>query len=253
MLGAYIFTIVISSLIDPLIIMQYPSLSLITVFYFIYFIFHIYLFMYLFGCVRSQLQHVGSQLQHAGSLLQHVRSFVVVCGLFIVACGLLSSCGAGALEHAGLVVAARRLSCFTACGILVPQPGIKPTSPALEGRFLTTGPPGKSPVFILKSILFDMSTATTAFFWFPFAWNNFPSLLFQFVCVHRSEVGLLQTAYIWVLFLYPFSLCLLTQAFNPFTFKVIIYMYVLIAIFLIVLGLFFQVFLLPFLFCSLAI
>ena len=31
-----------------------------------------------------------------------------------------------------------------ACGILVPQPGIKPASPALEGRFLTTGPPGKS-------------------------------------------------------------------------------------------------------------
>ena len=27
---------------------------------------------------------------------------------------------------------------------LVPQPGIKPTSLALEGGFLTTGPPGKS-------------------------------------------------------------------------------------------------------------
>ena len=31
-----------------------------------------------------------------------------------------------------------------ACGILVPPPGIGPTSPALEGGFLTTGPPGKS-------------------------------------------------------------------------------------------------------------
>ena len=28
--------------------------------------------------------------------------------------------------------------------ILVPRPGIKPTSPALEGGFLTPGPPGKS-------------------------------------------------------------------------------------------------------------
>ena len=28
-------------------------------------------------------------------------------------------------------------------GILVPQPGIEPTSPALEGGFLTTGPPEK--------------------------------------------------------------------------------------------------------------
>ena len=31
-----------------------------------------------------------------------------------------------------------------ACGILAPQPGIKPSSPALEGKVITTGPPGKS-------------------------------------------------------------------------------------------------------------
>ena len=30
------------------------------------------------------------------------------------------------------------------CGILAPQPGIEPPSPALEGKVLTTGPPGKS-------------------------------------------------------------------------------------------------------------
>ena len=35
-----------------------------------------------------------------------------------------------------------RLSCPTACGILVPQPGIKPESPALEGGFLTPRPQG---------------------------------------------------------------------------------------------------------------
>ena len=29
-------------------------------------------------------------------------------------------------------------------GILVPQPGIEPTPPALEGKILTTGPPGRS-------------------------------------------------------------------------------------------------------------
>ena len=33
--------------------------------------------------------------------------------------------------------------CSAACEVLVPQPRIKPTSPALKGRFLTTGPPGK--------------------------------------------------------------------------------------------------------------
>ena len=40
----------------------------------------------------------------------------------------------------------RGLSCPTACGILTPHPGIKPSSPALEGGFLTTEPPGKTQV-----------------------------------------------------------------------------------------------------------
>ena len=111
-------------------------------------------------------------------------SFIAACGLFIAAHGLLSNCGAWApehmgsgvaerrlsscgaraperagsvdaerrlsscgvwaLEHMGSVVAARGLSCPMACGILVPRPGIEPMSPALEGGFLTTGPPGKS-------------------------------------------------------------------------------------------------------------
>ena len=31
-----------------------------------------------------------------------------------------------------------------ACGILAPWAGIKPTPPAVEGKVLTTGPPGKS-------------------------------------------------------------------------------------------------------------
>ena len=31
--------------------------------------------------------------------------------------------------------------------ILVPESGIKPTSPALAGGFLTTGPPGKSHLY----------------------------------------------------------------------------------------------------------
>ena len=41
----------------------------------------------------------------------------------------------------GSVVTA--LSCSAACGILVPQPSIKPMSPALQGGFLTTEPPEK--------------------------------------------------------------------------------------------------------------
>ena len=50
------------------------------------------------------------------------------------------------LWRAGVsLVVACGLSCPAARGILVPQPGIEPESPALEGRFFTTGPPGKSP------------------------------------------------------------------------------------------------------------
>ena len=40
--------------------------------------------------------------------------------------------------------AAGRRSWPAACGILVLRPGIKPVSPALEGRLLTTRPPGTS-------------------------------------------------------------------------------------------------------------
>ena len=42
-------------------------------------------------------------------------------------------------------VAAAELSFPAACGILVPWPGIEPMSPALEGGFLATGSPRKSP------------------------------------------------------------------------------------------------------------
>ena len=42
------------------------------------------------------------------------------------------------------------LGCFAACGILVSQPGLEPVSPVLKGRFLTTGPPGKSLIQFLN-------------------------------------------------------------------------------------------------------
>ena len=46
-------------------------------------------------------------------------------------------------EQASLVVV-WGLRCPVACGILIPRPGIGPSSPALEGGFLTARPPGKS-------------------------------------------------------------------------------------------------------------
>ena len=64
----------------------------------------------------------------------------------VVAVHGLYSWGTRALEYTGSAVAACGLSCPVACGMLVPWPGMESTSPALEGEFLTTGPPGKSRV-----------------------------------------------------------------------------------------------------------
>ena len=74
-----------------------------------------------------------------------------------------------------------------------------------------------------------------------------PSSHFLFVCVPRSEVGLLNSAYIWVLYLYPFSQSMSFGwgIYSPLTFKVIIDMYVLIAILLIALDLFLLLFFFP--------
>ena len=55
-----------------------------------------------------------------------------------VLCLCCGPCGVGAP-----LVVDHRLSFPLACGILVPLLGIKPVSPALEGRILTTGPSGK--------------------------------------------------------------------------------------------------------------
>ena len=37
-----------------------------------------------------------------------------------------------------------------ACGVLAPLPNTQPTPPALEGKVLTTGPPGKFWIFLIK-------------------------------------------------------------------------------------------------------
>ena len=47
------------------------------------------------------------------------------------------------LWRMGSVIAMCRLSCSATCEMLVLWPAIKPASPALQGGFLTPGPPGK--------------------------------------------------------------------------------------------------------------
>ena len=81
--------------------------------------------------------------------------FFLVSICFLAALGF--SCGMWDLSLQGtgfFLVVAHRLVCCGTCGILVPWPGIKHVSPALESRFLTTGPPGKSlsQAFLMKVI-----------------------------------------------------------------------------------------------------
>ena len=56
------------------------------------------------------------------------------------------------LQGPGSAVAALRLIRSAACEILVPQSGIKPMCPAQQGRFLTTGSPGKSLTVVLSLV-----------------------------------------------------------------------------------------------------
>ena len=76
--------------------------------------------------------------------------------LFLAALGFSCSRLALCFDTLASVAAALGLSCPGACGILVPHSGIEPTSAALEGRFLTTGPPWKSlfSSFIIVTCLF---------------------------------------------------------------------------------------------------
>ena len=64
--------------------------------------------------------------------------FIWLCQVLVVALRL-SICGTQ-----GSVIVALGLSYCVAGGIIVPQPGIEPASPALWGRLLTTGAPGNS-------------------------------------------------------------------------------------------------------------
>ena len=72
--------------------------------------------------------------------------FVFNICLFLASSGLVVARGTGfSPGHVGPFIAALGLSCPVACGIVVPQLGMEPMFPALEGRFLTTGSQGKSP------------------------------------------------------------------------------------------------------------
>ena len=117
-------------------------------------------------CAGSVLRCIGSVLGLCFGVLGLSRGVLgLCCGVLGLCCGVLglsfsvlglccgvlgfSFCGSrasccGAWPQ-GLSSCLHRLCCPAACGLLVPQPRITPMFPALEGRFLTTGHPERSP------------------------------------------------------------------------------------------------------------
>ena len=139
----------------------FVSCSLILILFLLFFFLNKFIYLFIFGCIGSSLLHAGFlQLRratlHCGVQASHCRGFSC-CGAqtlgarasIVVAHGL-GCCGSQALE--------RRLSSSgTQAQLLcsmwdLPRPGLKPMSPALAGRFLTTVPPGKPLVTVSYSI-----------------------------------------------------------------------------------------------------
>ena len=87
---------------------------------------------------------------------------------FLLICFLGGRLLWGIVAAHGLLYLKHRLSCPSARGILVPRPGVEPMPPALEGRFLTTGPPGKPCSFCFSRLLVSAS---------PPDCSHFPDLL----------------------------------------------------------------------------
>ena len=72
---------------------------------------------------------------------------------------------------------------YEACGILDPQPGIKPMHPCSESRVLTTGSPGK-PIFPLKK-----KKKPTLWFQIEKLWSHFSTRQTVSVILNKLELG----------------------------------------------------------------
>ena len=95
-----------------------------------------------------------------GMVISSVLSLKKKKYFFLAASGLSCCMQAPGLQHMGSEVAVHGLSHPPAFGVLVPQPGIEPVSPALEVKFLTTRPPGKSLLNSIFIVIFIHSAYT---------------------------------------------------------------------------------------------
>ena len=96
-------------------------------------------------CSSHQMAKVLEfQLQHCWFFKNKIFTYVAMLGLGCSMPDLHTFRCAGSRAHRLFSSCfCLGFSCPSAVRILVPWPGIKPESPALKGRFSTTGPPGK--------------------------------------------------------------------------------------------------------------
>ena len=108
--------------------------------------------------------HKEQESSHPFFVIAGLKYLFILLRWILIAVGEIFPCSAGTLglqsNHWRSVVAVLWLSCSVAGGILVPHWRIKLASPALQGRFLTTGPPGKS---LRTIVLSGMTVELTAF------------------------------------------------------------------------------------------
>ena len=111
------------------------------------FFFNKFIYLFIYACVGSSLLHTRL------SLVGGRWGATLHCGAWASHCSGFSCCGARVLGTWASVVVAHRLNSCGAQAYLfrgtwdLTRPGLKPVSPALAGRFLTTVPPGKSWLF----------------------------------------------------------------------------------------------------------
>ena len=92
--------------------------------------------------------------------------FIAVLRLLTAMASLVSDTGSRRMgfRNCCLWVVVHGLSCSSARGILVPQPGIKPMTLALTGRFLTIRSPVKSYNKVFSKIMNKSNSIYRAFF-----------------------------------------------------------------------------------------
>ena len=132
---------------------------------------------------------------HRVNIIQYISEYIYIFSTFTYLFGCIVSTfsmGDCLLGSQFSLVVAHKLGCPMAGGILVPRLGIKPMSPALEGRFLTTGPPRKSPrICFIKWIL-------KMYIYHKFPWNIL--IMFAFILHFRISGVFCNTLYptLWV-------------------------------------------------------